>query len=787
MTSPQAPHLADSKVLPFVSLQEIEELSSFLLKNQPWNIHLLGVAGSGMSGLAGLLLSLGHHVSGSDRSTSEEVERLVKLGLQFALGHRAHDAQEADLIIYSSAIQPSNPTLRKARELKKPVARRAEVLAALLLAKKGIVISGMHGKTTTASLATHLLANAGLEPSHYIGAEIPILGTNARWNPQGDYFVAEGDESDGTLIYYSPEHAIVLNVELEHLDFYKDLPSIDAVYKTLIAQTRGKVFYWANDPGAMRVCSSHPRAIPVGTSPACFYHYEDLEEQQEGSSFTLFAGDRVLGRLELTIAGVHNVNNALLVIALALELGIDIETIAKALKSFRGAKRRFERKYQSEEVVVIDDYGHHPTEMAATLATARRFCQNGRLFLLFQPHRYSRTAAFRKEFGRVLLAADTVFITSIYPASEEPIEGISGESILQEAYSLGHPSIFYEPTLEGLRWKLWPMVQSGDLILSLGAGNIHEETTRLVADLRERDHLLSLMGSGSIDLYEPLAEHTTLRVGGPAQFWAQPQEEEGLAMLLKACTQEERPFMVMGRGSNLLVRDGGIPGVVVHLGRGCFRSLLLQGEQISVGAGVRLKELSEAARLAGLSGFEWMEGIPGNVGGALRMNAGAMGAQMFDQVLSFRYLTSEGVIKTWTPQQSPAGFEVQYRNVPFFKNNYVLSATLQGRRAATSDILECMERSRKHRRQTQPIAASAGCCFKNPRPDLSAGRLIEELGLKSKSVGKARVSPIHANFLINEGGASAEDLLQLLEEIKERAWRERGIRLEEEVQIVGVD
>jgi UDP-N-acetylmuramate--L-alanine ligase/UDP-N-acetylenolpyruvoylglucosamine reductase len=843
------------------SLASIQELSALLLSGLSLEVHLIGVAGSGMSGLAGLLLSIGHRVSGSDRATSEEVERLCTRGLRFFMGHRSDDAQSADIIIYSSAIHVGNPTLDRALELGKRLVRRAEVLSALMIGKKGIVISGMHGKTTTSSLAAHVFGKAGLNPSHYVGAEIPILGTNARWSTEGDYFIAEGDESDGTLVHYEPEHSIILNIEPEHLDFYKNIEAIDAVYQKLVDQTKGSLFYWANDPGAKRLCAGHPRAIAVGITPECSYRYEKLQQENGSSSFLVIAKNQPLGRVELSIPGTHNVSNAMLVIALALELGVSFEKIGEALKEFRGAKRRFELKYKSESLTVVDDYGHHPTEIAATLATARSLMnKKGDLIVLFQPHRYSRTIAFEKEFGEVFLAADTVFVTDIYPASEEAIPGVTGECIVKKAQEQGHCSIFYEPLLEGLHKKIFQRLKPGDLVLSLGAGNIHEETTHLVLDLNTRDYLLSIMGAGTISLYEPLAAHTTMRIGGPAQFWAEPETEEGFAALVKICMEENIPLMVMGRGSNLLVRDGGIPGVVVHLARGCFACYSIEEETIHAGVGVKLKQLSALARQTNLSGFEWMEGIPGNVGGALRMNAGAMGDQMFDQVLAFRYVTQKGEIKEWKAQEAEPFFEIHYRDVAFFKTHYALSVLLKGTPSVRAHIDTLMETSKKHRRQTQPIAASAGCTFKNPplnstvaakscvasvltsssmslytprlradapcsssatanlkvdftnvdsnstvvakscdkhiarseeslnhKKTISAGLLIEELGLKNYSVGKARVSDVHGNFIVNNGGATAKEVLQLIDEIKSIAWKKRGIKLETEVQIVGVN
>jgi UDP-N-acetylmuramate--L-alanine ligase/UDP-N-acetylenolpyruvoylglucosamine reductase len=767
----------------------ITELARFLLSTGPHDIHLIGVAGSGMSGLAALLLSLGHRVSGSDKVTTHEIDRLSRCGLIFNTPHQQGEMDHAALIIYSSAIGPGNSAFEEARSLEKPMARRAEVLAALMLDKKGIIVCGMHGKTTTTTMAAYVFGEAGLSPSHYVGAEVPILGTNARWSPEGDYFIAEGDESDGTLVNYIAEHALVLNIEPEHLDFYKSSDAIDAVFQRLIQQTRGSLFYWADDLGAARLSAHHPRAVAVGTGEGSDYRYVSLKKEREGSSFEVVARGRNVGRVFLSIPGTHNVNNAMLVIALALELKIPFETVGAALHRFCGAKRRFELKYQGGGIRVFDDYGHHPTEIAATLSTARSLLNDtpestpGRLLVMFQPHRYSRTVAFQHEFGKALLAADTVFVTDIYPANERPMPGVSGKMLVDTAQAQGHRSIFFESPLEGLRYKLGAMVRSGDLVLSLGAGNIHEEATRLVEDLMIRDRLLAAMGQGTIELYEPLSRHTTMRVGGPAQFWAEPETEEGFAQLVKKCFEEKIPLMVMGRGSNLIVRDAGIAGVVVHLARGCFVECRVEDRSITAGVGVKFKQLSSLARQAGLTGFEWMDGIPGNLGGGLRMNAGSMGRQTFEQVVKIDYVDIKGARGTATPQE----LEIFYRDVPFLKNHYVLSATLQGDTGSVEVIDRLIQSSWQHRRQTQPIAASAGCIFKNPSAAMPAGRLVEELGLKNYSIGKARVSEIHGNFIVNDGGATAAEVLALIQNIQERAWKERGIRLETEVQIVGGD
>ena len=761
----------------------ISGISSLLLGSESRRIHLIGVAGSGMSGIAALLLALGHRVSGSDKADTQEVERLRRKGLSFETPHGTSMVTNAHLVVYSSAIHPGNPAYDAAVALGKPMARRAEVLAAVMEGKQGIVVCGMHGKTTTSAMAAHVLKVGGLKPSHYVGAEIPILGTNARWDSEGEHLVAEGDESDGTLVHYHPRHALVLNIEPEHLDHYPDLAAIDEVFGRLLFQTSGNVYYWSDDVGASRVCAAHERAVPVGTGVHCRYRIKGLEAEDLSTRFAVFRGNEPLGNITLGIPGAHNAHNALLVIALATDLGVPFEQISVALKSFRGAKRRFELKYRDEGFRIFDDYGHHPTEIVATLATARATLSEGeRLIVLFQPHRYSRTAALRKEFGRAFRQADLVHVAPIYPAGEAPIPGIGALTIVEEARDAGHQAIYAVPSVAAAGALAASSLREGDLILTLGAGNIHEAGTFLATELALRAHLREAMGPGMIRMGELLSKHTTMRVGGPARFWAEPETEEGFSELARVCHDEGIPFMVMGRGSNLIARDGGFPGVVAHLGRGCFTTATVEGKEITAGVGIKLKQLAAVARQAGLSGFEWMDGIPGNLGGALRMNAGAMGAQTFDQVVRIRFADCDGNIVSCTPGE----MEIRYRDVPVLHDHYAISATLSGAPSGPDAIDGLLNASFRHRKETQPAAASAGCIFKNPG-GLSAGKLIEELGFKNSAVGGARVSEIHANFIVNDGGATATEILSLIARIKEKARIERGIELETEVGIIGED
>ncbi|PYJ44493.1 MAG: UDP-N-acetylenolpyruvoylglucosamine reductase [Verrucomicrobia bacterium] len=752
------------------------DLQRFLTQERH-RIHLVGVAGSGMSGLAALLIEFGHTVSGSDKVTTMETDRLQRLGLHFYEQHRPEEADAAELVVFSSAIKNDNPVLVSGRASGKPVVRRAEALAAIMRAKRGIVIAGMHGKTTTSAMTAHVLREGGLHPSYYVGAEIPILGTNAHWDPRGKYFVAEGDESDGTLRCFHPEYCLILNIEEEHLDFYSDLAAIEKVFAQLIEQTSGKILYNIDDLNSARLCGSRKDAISFGFSDKADYRGADVKLRAFGSDFCVYFREQKLGEAVLNVPGPHNVHNALGVIALAIELGISFEKIAASLRKFEHARRRFEIKYESERFLLVDDYAHHPTEIRATLKTARATGRK-RVLAMFQPHRYSRTKALRGEFGSAFDDADRVVVTDVYPASEAPIPGISGQTIVDELLKHGHRSASYQARLEHVHCQIGNALDIGDLVLSLGAGNIHEQLSALAADLVIAEKLKAV--DADVCLYEPLSKHTTLRVGGPAQFWIEPQTEKAFAELIRFCRAENLPLFAMGRGSNLLVRDGGIRGVVVHPFGGDFDKIEVNGCEITAGAGVKVREVAYAARGANLGGLEWMEGIPGAVGGALRMNAGAMGSETFENVVRIRYLDSEG--NAYVKDRNE--LEVFYRRFPLLENNFAISATFHADPAERAKIDSRLRESQEKRRTTQPIAKSAGCIFKNP-DSIPAGKLVDELGLKNSRVGNARVSDVHGNFIVNDGGATAAEMLELIEKIKATARSKRGIELETEVEIVG--
>jgi UDP-N-acetylmuramate--alanine ligase len=387
-------------------------LSLLKESRHPMRIDLIGVAGSGMSGLALLLLGLGHKVSGSDKATTLETERLQKLGLQFFHGHTEKEVEDCDMVIYSSAIKPGNVAYEAAYKQGIPLIRRAEALAAVMANKKGVVVCGTHGKTTTSALTAHVLRQGGLKPSHYVGAEIPILGSNAHWDAEGELFVAEGDESDGTLVHFHPEHAIVLNIEPEHLDFYDGIEAIKAVFRQVLSQTRGHWVFCAEDPVASEVCAGS-QGVSYGWDRDHDFSANILSMKPDHSVFDVYQSGMLLGTATLGIPGRHNVSNALAAIALATRCGVTFEAIQHALRTFRGAKRRFEIRHSGEHFTVVDDYGHHPSEIAATLATAKGLNAE-RIVCLFQPHRYSRTQLLKKEFGA---SFDAMWTSCLSPMS----------------------------------------------------------------------------------------------------------------------------------------------------------------------------------------------------------------------------------------------------------------------------------------------------------------------------------------------------------------------------------
>ena len=439
-------------------------------------LHFVGAGGVGMSSLAEiLLLSTPLEISGCDLQRSENTDRLTKLGARIAIGHDPAHAMEADLMVISSAVAEWNPEVAAARAAGIPVIRRAEMLGEIMRLKQGIAIAGTHGKTTTTSMTGMVLTEAGFDPTIVVGGQVRILGTGARLG-SGEYLVAEADEYDRSFLELTPVVAVITNVEADHLDTYRDLDEIVDAFAAFANRVAfyGAVIGCADDPGALRVMQRvKRRVVTYGESAEANLRARSIQPDPAGTTFEVWEGDRwMLGTVRLAIAGRHNVANALAAVAVGRELSIPFPKIAAALGAFSGVVRRFETKGERLGVLVVDDYAHHPTEIAATLAAARQVYPGRRLVALFQPHLFSRTRDFAADFGRSLCGSDVAIVTDVYPSRERPIPGVTGELILTAARAAGHPNAVYVSDKKEVVNSLETMLKPGDLLLTMGAGDV---------------------------------------------------------------------------------------------------------------------------------------------------------------------------------------------------------------------------------------------------------------------------------------------------------------------------
>jgi UDP-N-acetylmuramate--alanine ligase len=449
------------------------------------HIHFVGIGGVGMSGIAEVLLNLGHVISGSDITETDVTRRLARLGAQITYGHRRETVGDSiDVVVISSAVKYSNAEIVQARALKIPVIPRAEMLAELMRMKWGIAVAGTHGKTTTTSLIAAVLTRAGLDPTVVIGGRVRSLGSNAQLG-RGDLMVAEADESDGTFLLLSPAIAVVTNIDPEHLDFYGDMDRVRSAYLEFMNRIPffGAAVLCLDDTTIRALVPQvRKRVITYGTSPDADFVARNLCVRGMETHFEVERAGTPIGGLTVRLPGRHHALNALAALAAASELDVAFDTVRDALVEFGGIHRRFEVCGEVAGIMVVSDYGHHPAEIRATLAAAREGFGR-RLVVLFQPHRYTRTRDLFGDFLDAFDAADQLFLTDVYPAGEEPIEGITGDVLYFALKRRGHLDVSYVSDHRGLVGAVQPLLRSGDLVVVLGAGSIHEVGDALVRAL----------------------------------------------------------------------------------------------------------------------------------------------------------------------------------------------------------------------------------------------------------------------------------------------------------------
>ncbi len=451
-------------------------------------IHFIGIGGIGMSGIAEVLCNLGFSVTGSDVKRSKNTDRLETLfQVRIAEGHRAENIGSAQVVVYSSAVKEDNPEVVEAKERGIPVIPRAEMLAELMTLKPyAVAVSGTHGKTSTTSMIATILGHAGVDPTTIVGGVVETIGSNARVG-QSDWFVTEADESDRSFLMLYPTIAVVTNIDKEHMESYRDMQDVIQCFTDFVNKVPfyGSAVICLDDPNVQLIVPNiRRRRVTYGLSAQADISASDIRFNETfGSVFTVSKGDRKLGEISLPVPGKHNVYNALAATAVAMELDIPFETISEAFKNFKNANRRFQFKGEAAGIMVVDDYGHHPTEVVATLSAAKNSSGGKRTVVVFQPHRYTRTRDLMDEFVRAFNNADVLYVLDIYAASEQPIDGITAEVLTENIKRFGHKNANYIGAIETAADKVVGTLQPGDLVITLGAGSITGLSDEILAKL----------------------------------------------------------------------------------------------------------------------------------------------------------------------------------------------------------------------------------------------------------------------------------------------------------------
>jgi UDP-N-acetylmuramate--alanine ligase len=746
------------------------------------SFHLLGAGGAGVSALAVTCRAWGARVDGCDRADSDYAQLVRDAGIDVHVGHDPSHIVAGVEVVASSALAADHPELVRARELDCPVLLRGELLGELTrLRPETIVVAGAHGKSTTTGMLAHVAVALELDPAAVLGAMMPGLGeggepTNVLVG-RGPFLV-EGDESDRTLLHLTPRVAVVTNIERDHHHTFASDEEVERLFAEWIRTQR-------------------PDVLVAGPGPQL-----DRLEQVAGCRVVRFGDDEAelaaVGA-RLAIPGRHNALNALAASIALRELPaahhLSADAVLDALATFTGVGRRFDVHGEARGVLVVDDYAHHPTEVAATIDAARDRAneRGGRVLVAFQPHLYSRTQALADDFADALSGADRAWVLPIYGAREQPVAGVTERLIsdaLVERAPLVYAGVGVADAATGDVATIVDEVMEGDVLITMGAGDVTLLAPRLLDAIEQ--------GSDDapdwVQLDVPLSRHTTIGTGGPARYFATIETEGELVRALAWARERQLPIAVVGLGSNSLVSDAGFGGLAMRLSGELSRiEVDEERARVVLGGGASLAAAVRLCREAGLAGFEFASAIPGTVGGALKMNAGAYGGEMRDVLLRARLVGSSGVRDV-----VPADLDMRYRHTNITWNEVVSEVELALARDEPAAIKERVRELQARRSDAQPRAArSFGSVFRNPddapgaRPEafedgelLGAGALIERAGLKAHRIGGARISPKHANFIENDEGATTADILELISLARSTVLERLGVELHTEVHVL---
>ena len=742
----------------------------------------IGVGGMGMAPLAAWMSHAGYSVYGCDDNLQENVRRfLVDSGVGLKDFLLNEQLKQFDRIVYSSAVKLDHPFLKAASELGLETLRRGEMLAEIAASKRLVAIVGSHGKTTVSGAIVHAIRRCAVDVNYIIGGMFSDKFLPPSHYADSDWLVAEVDESDGTIDQFSPEMTVLLNIDWDHADHYSTREMLEATFQSLIDRTKKYVLLSAEGDLTQKFTKSN------GVKHLTFGSKGDFRSIVEANGDLKLSGEFEAMHIKPSGGGrIHHINDTA---ALAVLKLLSIQWPTDVLSSFGGMARRQTILHRDDQWIIFEDYAHHHTEIVAALETLRAMAPDHQLAVVFQPHRYTRTSQFKHDLVTALRKADQLFLLPVYAAHEQIIESGTTEAFVQ-AFNSNLPEVL-QMNYQGVDRLFRALGKKPTLLAFIGAGDIHLFAGMFTSMYRSefdperawRDFVQERVSPECVlKEYEPLANKTTMRIGGAARFYAEPGNLADLRILLGAAKLFGLETFCLGRGSNILVLDDGFKGLVIRFSSPAWRCIeLLDNGRIWAAAGVRLKELCGYAAKVGLTGFEFLEGIPGTVGGALRMNAGAMGKWIFDVVEQVQFLDESGNLRNLPKDY----FHVEYRKVEEISRGIALGAVLKSVEVEKDmSIRDRMDEYATVRKSSQPRNPSAGCIFKNPEGDY-AGKLIDTYGLKGMRVGGAEVSNIHGNFIVNRGGASAEDVVELVQQVRDSIYVKSGYLLEPEVLLLG--
>jgi UDP-N-acetylmuramate--alanine ligase len=726
---------------------------------------------------------------------SHMTDALASEGVTVLEGHRAENVGDAQLVVTTSAAKDDNPELVEARRRGIPVLKRAEFIAKLMEGRYSICVAGTHGKTTTTGLLASMLVRAGRSPTYLVGGEVRDLGTNAAPG-DGDDIVVEADEFDRAFLEYHPDLAIVLNVEPDHLDIYGTFDEYARAFAQFMTQVKpdGTLIACVDSPRVRELLQNTNVAAKVETyalhQPADWTADEIEPQPGGGLAFTVRSAGEPFGRFQIALPGQHNVSNGLAGVAAAHALGLPVDVIRDALAAYSGARRRFELVGEAGGVTVMDDYAHHPTEVASTVAAARERFPGRRLIACFQPHTYSRTQYLLEGFRACFAGLDELLVLATYAAREPESAGIDARAL---ANAIASPRARYVADFDEATKAALELLRPDDVFFTIGAGDVDTVGPMVLEGLTSKSTqsssglIAALEKITGVRLNEPLSRHTTFGIGGPADVYVVAENGDGLAQIVLACREHGAPVFVLGSGSNILVGDAGIRGVVIENQAKAVAGPEPDGQgglRFQVESGASFAGVARALVRQGYAGLEWASGIPGTLGGAVVFNAGAYGGCLGDVLRSIVFVNGTGAKKELPAEQ----LGLVYRGSVFSRGQYrdrvVISAEMTLWPGDAETLTQRVQELDTRRLSAQPRGRNAGSIFKNA-PDHPAWKLIDQVGLRGHRIGDAQISDKHCNFFINAGRARAADVKALIDLARQRVRDQFGVELELEVALVG--